>query len=526
VDNFFGGVCLRFEGVCLRAPFPWKPALPYLILAVISALYLYPFVCSFNDALDAGIYLNGADLVNGGALPSRDFVELQGPGSFVWLALFFHLFGTTLATAQTVLIGTGTALTLLTFYLSRRLGATGFCAALFVAVISVPLLPINSPHYDSNLLALSAFTLFLLALDSVSIWQLAASATLCGFTTWTIQQKGFYLAVALLASLALVMRWRARRPALIFTCVYATASGLPFVFSAAHHALSNVLYANFIWPLRSYAQTNAAPYGFPIWQNLRAIVSSQTHTPFNWLADAVSIVPFLVVAALPLLLPLTAKFGGRHWFRKPLLPYWLAAYALWFSELQRLDMGHLRNAILLLAILFFSICEADGNRWLRRAGLAITVCAALSGASHFLISVGDTQASKHITRRGEIYLKTDGARLLDFLASHTKPGDYLFLYPYQPIYYFVEDLRNPTRFSNLMYGMNTDAQFIEATRDLERKHVRYVVVDRVLLDHGLSSAFPAYRQPPKAKLIMEPYLESHYRVLNDLGRFQILERKE
>jgi hypothetical protein len=42
----------------------------------------------------------------------------------------------------------------------------------------------------------------------------------------------------------------------------------------------------------------------------------------------------------------------------------------------------------------------------------------------------------------------------------------------------------------------------------------------------INNWFPAYRNPPRDKLIMEPYLVEHYRVVGstDTG-FQFLERK-
>ena len=138
----------------------WKSAILYAIVAVLTAVYLYPFVRIFSDAPDYGVFLNGANLILHGAVPSRDFVEPQGPGSFLWLAGFFRIFGATLETARAVLSVTGVGIALLTFYLSRRLGGSGLFAVLFVAVTSIPLLPINSPHYDSNLFALAAFAVF------------------------------------------------------------------------------------------------------------------------------------------------------------------------------------------------------------------------------------------------------------------------------------------------------------------------------------------------------------------------------
>jgi hypothetical protein len=266
---------------------------------------------------------------------------------------------------------------------------------------------------------------------------------------------------------------------------------------------------------------NAAPYGFPIWHNLVETFRRQGSAPLALLPDVALSAPFLLVALLPLLLPIAAGFCGRRWFQRSMLQYWLSAYALWLSELHRMDMGHLRNGVMLMAILFFSICEAGGSTWLRRLGLAASLCLALAGASNFLMSWENNRPIS--TRRGVIYAKVPQP-LLEFLQAHTHAGEDVFVYPYQPIYYFMEDLRNPTRYSNLTYGFNTHAQFEEAALDLERVRVRYVVLDTFFSGERMRGVFPAYQEPKPAAKIMERYLEGHYRVVQDLGRFRILER--
>lgn len=472
----------------------------------------------FCDAPDAGVFLNGADLLNHGALPSRDFVEPQGPGSFLWLALFFRFFGATLTTAHLVLDATGAAIALLAFYISRKLGASGFFAALFALVMSVPLMPIVSPHYDTNLFALAAFAIFLSAWDQAldrkqpELIRLIVTAVLCAITTWMIQQKGVYLTASLLISLVCLLRARSTRPVLILGLSYALLALLPFAIYAVLHALPDLLFANYLWPLRKYGELNAAPYAFPLLNQLEAA----KHLP-----DVLALIPFVIAAALPLLLPITAAFAGRTWFNLRFLPYWLTAYALWLSELHRLDIGHLRNGAILIGIVCLSVCEASGKLWLRRAGLVITLFIALRGATDFMTALQPEKTMQ--ARRGVVHVQDDAA-LIDFLNTHTNPGQDVFVYPYQPIYYFVENLHNPTRYSYLQYHLHTDDQFREATADLERKHVRYVVFDTLFSGENFQQVFPAYRQPPKSRLIMEPYLEAHYHVAANLGRFQILER--
>ena len=483
---------------------------------------------TFNDEPDAGVFLNGAALMMHGAVPSRDFVEPQGPGSFLWLALSFKLFGTTLETARTLLDATGVGIALLTFYLSRKLGATGILAAVFGLTISVPLLRINSPHYDSNLLALGALAVFLAAWSrwlegkTPSMWWLAGAAVLCGVTSWTIQQKGVYLMAAMLASVIALRRAQAWRPAGILAGVYGAMVLLPFGYFAAKGALPDVLFANYIWPMRMYSELNACAYGFPVWQNSRTVLAAQDANPVvGWGLTLAIAAPFLLIAVLPLLLPMTAALGGKRWFGMPVLPYWLGAYALWIAELQRLDIGHLRNGVVVMVVLFFSICEASGKRMLKWAGVASAVCVMLAGSTQFAAS---WQAKGQVqTRRGTVYLNHEEP-LIGFLETHTQPGEDVLIYPYQPIYYFVADVRNPTRYSYLQYHFDTREQFQEAVGDLEKKKVRYVIYDRLFSGERFRSVFPAYRQPEKDQLIMEPYLAAHYRDAGDVGHFRILER--
>jgi hypothetical protein len=505
-----------------------KP-LPYLILAAFAGIYLYPFVRELADSPDAGVFINGAAMVAKGALPSRDFVEPAGPGSFLWLALFFRLFGTSLATAQTLLAATGAAITLLVFYLSRRVGGSGLFAALFVLAMGVPLGAHNSPHYDSTLFALAAFALFLRAWDGLpqanTLWVIAAGVC-CGFTSWFMQQKGLYLLLALAATLVFGHRKQAARPALILVSSYAAAISLQFALFGLLRALPSLLYANYVLPLTAYGEVNGAPYGFPIWQNLwpsfLAASKHQSIVPLAWTEAAILTMPFLLVMAIPFLLPASAYLAKASPLEKRMLPYWLAAYALWFSELHRLDIGHLRNGCVLLAVLFFTICETGGNRVLKALGLGLTVCLVFGATSHFSAALSDTVVTQ--TRRGKIY-SDNPLPVVAFLQAHTKPGEDVFIYPYQPVYYFLEDLRNPTRYSCLLYHYSPDAQFKEAITDLEQKRVKYVLFDRQLSGQNLVKVFPAYRHPAADQLILEPYLAAHYREVETAGRFQILERR-
>ncbi len=174
-----------------------------------------------------------------------------------------------------------------------------------------------------------------------------------------------------------------------------------------------------------------------------------------------------------------------------------------------------------MAMLFFTLCEIGGNGTLKKLGVGLTLCLAIAAALNFRMNWNINQTQQ--TRRGEIHVRSHEP-LLDFLNTHTRPGDEVFVYPYQPIYYFFEQLTNPTRYSYLLYHFQSAEQFTEATHDLDRKQVRYVVFDSELSGDRLATMFPAYRQPANSQLIMEPYLKAHYGLVSNLGRFHILQR--
>jgi hypothetical protein len=499
-----------------------------LVFAALGSVYLYPFVRVLTWNPDGGIYIYGAQMVLQGAIPARDFVELQGPGSFYWLALFFKLFGVSFFTARTVLLLTGTATAALLFHLSRRIGGTGVSAALLVLVTSVPLAVMTSPHYDSNLFGLAAFALFVWAAEDVQKkWPFLAAGALAGITSCFLQQKGCYLAGAFVLTLFLLHRARSTRPAMLVAAGFAAVIGAEVLLYALAGALRFLIYANLIWPLSTYERVNSAPYGFILREEFWKTWYPALHAVFPaWIAVAAVLifsVPFLLILVLPAVLPVLAWAWRGDALQRKLLPYWIAGAAFWGSELHRWDLGHLRNGCVLLLVLFFALLETRKSAFPKFVALAITGCVVIYGTVN--AAAASAQRIPIQSRRGTLYaLKQDSA--LDFLCTHTARGENVFIYPYQPIYYFAADVRNPTRFSNLMYGINTAAQFREAVDDLDRKRARYVLWDTVFSGESLRSLFPAYRPPPKEKLIIEPYLERHYHQIGFENGFRILERDE
>lgn len=514
-----------------------------VLLFVLVMAYFFFFVEVLWRIGDEGTLVYGAQLVAQGALPYRDFFEVMGPGSFYWLGLFFKLFGTNVIVARAVLLFTASFTIILLYWMTRRIyqGPFELLPSIFYLLISFPLWPGTNHHWDSNLFALLAVGAFFLWQDRGRWWFLALAGVLAGLTSCFIQQKGLLL-VAALALVVLVNGYRAGEAKSrvasslgILLGGFAALGGLVLLFFFLAGGFSDLIYANLIWPLTRYHNVNVLPYGY----GLQAWVGSYYHNllqnllppPFAQVVGFLLLIPLLFIIFLPFLLfgltgvSCLSKANSAKIFNATMLPYWAAGLALWVSELHRKDVIHLIYGSPLLLILFLVIWNYywDRQKLLKYLGMGlITSSVILFGSFNVLIAASANQ--KIVTRRGILYgFKEDPA--LKFLIEHTKPGDYAFIYPYYPMYYFLADVKNPTRYSILLYHINTEAQFDEAIRALEQKQVKYVLWDTLVAGSNLKTWFPQYKQPPKDILHLEHYLEDHYEAIGTQNGFKILRRR-
>ena len=513
-----------------------------LLLALFVAVYLVPFVRALWRVGDEGTMVYGAQRVAEGAVPYRDFfVENAGPATFYILGGAFRLFGATFLTARAVLLATGVLTAVLVYWLTRRVyrGTFESLPAILVALLSIPLWPATSHHWDSNLFALAAVGAFCKWKDSGRKAWLAAAGILAGVTSCSMQQKGLLILLGLLVSLGAVRKRAGEPPGGAARAGWLAggygAVGLVVVFLFwTAGGLRDLVFDTLIWPLTSYSGLNSVPYGFGMgafWDTWKAALPALLPVfavpPVRALMGA----PLLLILALPAVAAGLAVAGWRRSgrpgiFDAAVLPYWLAGAGLWISEIQRKDWAHLIYGAPLLLIAGFVawnrlLEKHPGWRRLPLAGLA---------AGMYLLAGYNALAALTAnrimpTRRGPVYaFQEDGA--LRFLHEKVGPGENVFVYPYYSMYYFLAGVRNPTRHTMLLYHVNTDAQFQAAIGDLERRQVRYVLWDTVVENARMQNWFPAYRPPPPEQMRMEAYLSSRFEVIEIRNGFRILRRRD
>jgi 4-amino-4-deoxy-L-arabinose transferase-like glycosyltransferase len=514
------------------------------LLFLFSSLYLYPFVRVLWRVGDEGTLVYGAQRVVEGALPYRDFFEVMGPGSFYWLGLFFKLFGTRWLVARGLLLLTGVATVMLMYWLTRRLdhSRSAILPAAFFLVISIPIWPAANHHWDSNLFALLAVGAFCLWQDKGRKAYLPIAGVVAGITSCFMQQKGLLLLLAFLV-VAFISGYQAkeRRSKILsnlglLTAGYAGVGSFVLIFFYLAGGLSDLLYANLLWPLSNYHKVNVMPYGFYLFELIKpsweSIYSRLFSLPWAKALSAITLIPFYLIFALPAVLVsmiVGCSFNQTNRakiFNPATLSYLILGLALWVSELHRKDIIHLIYGSPLFLIISFVLFKQCLGKKRVLYGLIIGIlCLGFFSLATINAVIATTANHQMSTRRGNIYcFEEDGA--LDFLLEKTKPGEPVFIYPYYPMYYFLAAVKNPTRYSILIYQINTEAQFNEVINDLEKKRVKYVLWDTCVSGSNLSTWFPQYCQPSDERLILEKYLVEHYDVMGEKNKFKILRRRE
>lgn len=496
---------------------------PYLVFVLCASLYFFPFMRLLLQATNEGTFVEGAVRTVHGQILGRDFFEVMGPGTFYWLALFFKLFGVTFLASRICLFVTSLGTALSIYFLSRRVCRSYQylpCVFVFATYFGARWPTINH-HIDSNCFALLAVVCMVRWYDSRRNWLLAAAGALTGATTLTLQPKGLLLLLAFLIWLVI----EHRRQSTSLTALAWVAGGcfgvvaLMFGYFWSRGALGDLIYANVVWPSRNYGAVNSVHYAFRLREMFdHWIVPGHG---INWTVGMASVlvIPFLVVAALPLFVVLLGAREGMKTIKMEIVLYWLAGSALWLSELHRKDEAHLvfgSPLLIVLCVFYLQEWRSKASGMVLQALSIASVC--LAGCTLLLALLTHSA----ITRAGRVNLSKPDP-VLAAIYNRVPSGGELFIYPYSPMYYFLSNTNNPARYSFLVYNYYTTAQFEEVIQALEQHRVKYVLWDKHFQHDVLDVLFP--NAHPK-QLILEPYLEAHYRPVWVHDGVFLMERNE
>jgi hypothetical protein len=299
--------------------------------------------------------------------------------------------------------------------------------------------------------------------------------------------------------------------------------------------LKDLIYGTFLGPLKYYPNLNTVPYAYGLFewypQYLFSIYNTFLNSGVSQALSWFSLLPLLIAVTLPLIIMVTAtacltQKRRAQIFNIRILPFWFCGTALWISEIHRMDMMHLIYGSPLFIILIFylwKVLTLNHTRFWRITLCFITLSLMTFGMTNLLVT--STAKTVLTTRRGNIYAYKEDTALI-FLLEHTSANEEVFIYPYYPMYYFLANVKNPTRCGVYLHIPGNEAFFEQTLENIKRKKVRYVLWDTVVDGIHLKKWFPNYQHPLKEDLHLEKYLESNYRLIGIKNGFRILERLE
>ena len=492
-----------------------------LIFSGLAALYLLPFMTFYGEA----ILESGAVRILHGDVFARDFVELLGPGTFWWNALFMRIFGADFFGARVCLyvtsLGTGIAL----YYLGKHVLSryAWLPPVMFVSAYFGGMWPLMSHHTDSNFFSLLTVVCVILWFDRKRSAWLWIAGFLAAYTSYTLQPKGLFLFFAVVAWMAVLYLQKkiSFRPMLTITASYAVFMGAGLLYFWSQGALWDLIYANLIWPATGYSSVNDVPYGFGVLHRWTELVSPGHGLHWTAILAPFFTEPRFLIVVLPFLLLILIALRWRAALQPKILLFLFGGVAMWMSEIHRKEVGHLTSGSLLLLILFCYFVLEYKNKGAEIVLQLVAICSVSLALFNLLLVVG---AHPLHTRVGTIrtYKKLPA---LKYLEEHTKRGDYIFCFQYCPDYYFLADTRDPTRYSLLTYNYNTEAQFKESIRGIQEHKVKYVVWQGGKALKEIYHLLPGAGKRPPYGFIMDDYLHSHYHEVKSFSNgMQVWER--
>jgi hypothetical protein len=425
---------------------------------------------------DEGFLAYGAVRVMEGQMPNRDFVSLQPPLSFYIVAAIFKVCGVSLAVLRTF----GLVLHVLVVLLIFRI-ATLIMPTLFALAAAIPATVLGLPTFGFVPFAvwqgigfgLAALALYLYALFYGRRWLALPAGILSAAAVFSRHDQGLYLVLTFLALTGAMgfartnsnpgAKWQQTFG--LWLAGIAAASVLFLAFCWWRGALPDMFRQLVAFPFTTYRKTSSSP--FPHFDPHVALQNN--------------------ALALLFFLPPVASAVGTGWLlqriwrrrfaeREAIVTFLVAWCALFYCQvLTRSDINHLLITLppffLLTSYAWCALHQKAGvlfsretDRWRGRL-VQMVVSVIIASAMILYLRLLSYVALPNLQRDNVILaLPRGGVRIeqaqpiTDFvreLQAYVPPTRSILSLPYQSMFYFLCERRNPTRWNYLWPGDQT-----------------------------------------------------------------------
>ncbi len=502
--------------------------LPDLLCAALLLSFAlaiaYPRWRAGIDWRDEGLLGYGAMRVMHGEVPHRDFVSLQPPLSFYTAAGIFKLWGTSLASLRIFGLSIFLLLPLLIYGVGRSFTGPilSFAAAAPACILGLPYVNfVPLAVWQGIAASLAAVLFFIPAALSRRQWLAFPGGLLAAVSLFLRHDQAVYTILSIFALvIALtfarhdsISRTNLKR-ALLFWLAGVAIVFIPAILVCWKiGALPEMFRQLILFPFATYRRTSSLL--FPKFTMHKSVFETAVMLLFY--------LPLFVqtLAALYLARSLVRR---RFRVREAALVFFGVWSALFFLQVViRSDQTHLLMTLppffLLTAFCWSIVRETIANYRkidiILSAVFAILVVSFLWIVSSFALP-DVTRANERLTLdRGGV--RIESARVVvDFvqgLQASVSPTRSILALPYQPMFYFLCERRNPTRWNYLWPGDQSARDYERLIAEAERDPPAVVLLSE---QRELAAFAPA----------IIGYVQTHYVHTGDVGDLAIYVRRE
>jgi hypothetical protein len=464
----------------------------YIDSALLGALLVFSFLffcdryANYIDISDEGFLAHGAARVLEGQIPNKDFFSLQPPLSFYTTACAFKLLGTSVHSMRVLgftlhLIGIG-----LTYLICRR-----FAKPMASLISTLPAIFIGLPFFafvpfavwQGIVFSLGSMFFFLGYLSHRKSLSLFLSGLATGLAIISRHDQGFYSVLAItICILVLFFRQgsQTRIPLLKTICHWLGGVLLliiPFVLWAAWNgSIHSMVEQLILFPFKTYGRTSAIPAPrFDLSQDF----AYNAFATFFYLPGLVSL-SVVLICIIRGFRKNAADFPIKH--------FYISFFSLSFylQAVTRSDLNHLiitlppffvlLGIVLLTAFQYFagvinrrvrSLSESaeDASAFMVYGVYILLFFTVFAGCKDRLMSPTPIGIKKISLPRAGVFADEDKSRAIEtvvgIIQKYSGKDQSILCLPYEPMFYFLAERRNPTRWNYLWPGDQSEADHLK-----------------------------------------------------------------
>ncbi|MGA2435846.1 MAG: hypothetical protein ABSG25_11230 [Bryobacteraceae bacterium] len=462
-----------------RVAVGWAPLC--CVFAAVSLFLLWFYGNRPFFVLDEGILFDAAQRMLLGKRLYADFFGYMSPGSYWLQELALRLFGMSLRSGHAMMafdFALQCALVLwLTSRIASRAAAWGAAIFFFALQASQPCLLIPYHWWDSVTLSFASAACCLQGFWSARRrWWIAggALAAAAAFCTPSIGLIAGVTAVWILY----------RRDIRRFFGWY-SVSGIIVALIALGYMQTTGILSGFVeqmqWLHANYSAVNHAPYG-EINGGYRAILRGISGTVLVFRAG------LIVCLAMPAILPILGGVGAtiallNRRLRSCLpadvpveyLALCLAAFVA--STYPRPNITHLAFVAPFGYVLVAALISWYLPAYAGRAAMAVIFPWCVAGFAQIVVPhKSDVRVESPV---GTLWVEKSQAAGLDRLFSYVHHGERLYVHPYMPLFYFLTQAENASRYPYLQPSMMTHVDEHQALAGLEERPPKWILFLRL-----------------------------------------------